>query len=295
MKTQSLFLVLAFRAALPNPLHANDDSSLVATESKEAESDTEEQPAPRISFAVASPERSSRERKVNCESSTRGKVTNFTPPADGRVKVAFFDADSTLRIAPSGSVSASSPTDVRLLPNVGRMLGQLQKKGYLIYIVSNQGGISAGVVDCKTAEGALRFTASQIAEAGGTVHGYDFAENADDYRKPGTGMAKSLEATLKKTYGDHVKIDKSQSFMVGDSAFAKASSRHAADQRWDAAKGDIVQGTHFSNADRLFAQAVGVHFYEPTDFFGWRKYGVDVLANGADIDALLKKCGDCTP
>jgi D-glycero-D-manno-heptose 1,7-bisphosphate phosphatase len=232
-------------------------------------------------------------QKSVCISKTRREISGFTPPSDGRIKVAFFDADSTLRIAPSGSVSANSPTDVRILPNVPKVLKMLKEKGYLIYIVSNQNGIEAGHVTCETAEGALLYTISEITKGGGFVHGYDFAENSDENRKPSVGMALKLEETLKRIFGPKTEIDKVQSFMVGDSAFKKLDNKSSADLKMDFGSLTLVPGQHFSNADRLFAQNYGIHFYEPTDFFGWRKYGIDVLGNTQDVDKFLQKCKDC--
>lgn len=235
--------------------------------------------------------------QVVCASTTRHEISRdaFTLPANGAVRVAFFDADSTLRIALSDSLSANTPTDVRILPNVAKVLKMLKEKGYLIYIISNQNGVAAGHVTCETAEGALQYTISQITKAGGFVHGYDFAENSDENRKPGTGMALALEESLKRTYGPQVTIDKTQSFMVGDSAFKKADATNTGDFKMDLAQLSIVPGTHFSNADRLFAQAYGVHFYEATDFFGWRKYGIDVIEKNSQLDQFLKICKDCQP
>ncbi len=235
--------------------------------------------------------------KVICPSTTRREISRdtYTPPANGAIPVAFFDADSTLRIALSDAVSANSPTDVRILPNVAKVLNMLKAKGYLIYIVSNQNGVGAGRVTCETAEEALRYTISEITKAGGFVHGYDFAENPDENRKPGTGMALALEESLIKNFGPKVFIDKTQSFMVGDSAFKRADAKYAGDFRMDFTQLTIIPGTHFSNADRLFAQAYGVHFYEATDFFGWRKYGIDFIESNSELDQFLKICKDCQP
>lgn len=224
-----------------------------------------------------------------CESATRQKITNFQVPANGLVKVAFFDADSTLRIAPSGSLSANTPTDVRILPNVPETLQMLAENNYLIYIVSNQGGVGSGMVTCETADGALNFTAQEITRQGGVVHGYDLAENPNNMRKPETGMAEKLEQILKQQFGENVKIDKVNSFMVGDSAFKNEGKNTPADERMDLRTLKIVKGTHFSNADRLFAQNYGVFFYEPTDFFGWRGLGIDVLETSEQVDNLLPK------
>ena len=238
---------------------------------------------------------------VTCQSSKRRNITQYEQgqAAGGAIKVAFFDADSTLRVSKSGAVSANAVDDVRILPNIGRILKHLQQNKYLVYIVSNQNGVGAGKISCEIAEGALLKTVSLIATAGGVVHGYDFAENGDEFRKPGTGMAVALEQALKIKYGAQVFIDKKNSFMVGDSAFKKAiqnkadaSGNEEADLRFSLSK--LEPGTHFSNADRLFAQAVGIYFYEATDFFGWRKFGIDVLETSEDVDKFLKICTDCT-
>lgn len=208
-------------------------------------------------------------------------------PEDGLIKVAFFDADSTVRVSLSGSVSANTPTDVRILPNVPETLKTLDENNYLIYIVSNQGGIAAGNVTCDIADGALNFTVQEITRLGGVVHGYDFAENNNEMRKPETGMAKKLELILKTQFGEKAKIDMVNSFMVGDSAFKKEGKNNTADFRMKTSK--IIKGTHFSNADRLFAQNYGIYFYEPTDFFGWRGLGIDVLETSEQVDQYSLK------
>jgi D-glycero-D-manno-heptose 1,7-bisphosphate phosphatase len=236
-------------------------------------------------------------QQATCVSETRRQLRKdlFQVPASGAIKVAFFDADSTLRVSKSGKVSANDVKDVVLLPNVGRALGQLHKAGYLIYIVSNQNGVGSGVITCDIADGALKFTIDEVFKAGGVVHGYDFAETANDYRKPGKGMATELESTLKRLYGENVFIDRVQSLMVGDSAFKKAKDASTpGDMRWDNTKFKVVPGTHFSNADRLFAQALGIHFIEATDFFGWRKYGIDVIESVKGLQEFLSRCSDCT-
>lgn len=228
-----------------------------------------------------------------CVSETRQKITEFKLPdtslATGLIKVAFFDADSTLRIAPSGSVSANTPTDVRILPNVPKTLKMLADNNYLIYIVSNQGGVGSGNVTCEIADGALNFTVQEIIRQGGVVHGYDFAESSNEMRKPNVGMITKLEEILKKQFGENIRIDKVNSFMVGDSAFKKEDKGKPADERMDLKALKITKGTHFSNADRLLAQNYGIFFYEPTDFFGWRSLGVDVLEKVEQVDQLIPK------
>ncbi len=202
----------------------------------------------------------------------RRLAATYLAPGKGPVKVAFFDADATLRVALSGGATADGPGDVALLPNVARTLGRLSREGYLIAIVSNQAGVSAGRISLEDADAALEETVELIRKGGGDVHWVDFAERKDSHRKPAVGMALSLETFLKETFGDHAVIDKKHSFMVGDSAYTRREIEP-----------DGERGDDHSDADRLFAQNLGVSFQDPADFFGWRTLGVDGFR---DIRAL---------
>jgi len=187
------------------------------------------------------------------------------------VKVAFFDADSTLRVSLSGSVSANGEKDVMLLPFVARRIAELNEKGYLIMIVSNQGGVAKGILPIETADKALKYMVDLIQEdhPEASIHYIDFADQEDNFRKPATGMAQNLTAELAKK---NLRIDWSKSFMVGDSAYKKGDI-----------KPDGEPGTHFSNSDRLFAENLGIPFYEPNKFFGWKCHGIDVFDKAEQV------------
>lgn len=208
-------------------------------------------------------------------------------PGGSKIKVAFFDADSTLRVSKSGSVSANAADDVLLLPSVGPGIQRLVDEGYLIAIVSNQNGVAQGHITLQTADRALAYTAELVRKAGGDVHYYDFAEGPGEFRKPDVGMAKKLESILKEKFGDDAEIDKAKSFMVGDSAYKKASPGKVGDLRPDGSP-----GSHFSNSDRLFAENYGIKFVEPSDFFGWRARGIDVFETSAQVEEFQKRYGD---
>jgi len=194
-------------------------------------------------------------------------AASFRPAPDQKVKVAFFDADSTLRVAPSGSVSANSATDVAILPMVAPRLAELEKQGFLIAVVSNQLGVAKGYVTLETADGGLKTMIAHLASHGATIHYYDFAEAEDANRKPEPGMANRLEALVQSKFG--VTIDWEKSFMVGDSAWKKGADLEP----------DGQPGSDFSNTDRLFAESVaklhpGFTFQHPRDFFGWKKFSI---------------------
>lgn len=229
------------------------------------------------------------EQDGNYELKRRKIARSFRYPSDTNlVKVAFFDADSTLRVAPSGKVSANGPDDVYLLPCVGERLQQTAEAGYLIAIISNQGGIprfmslgdsdKALALTAQLANGAMNEVASTRNAAAGKVHYFDFAELDNEDRKPGIGMAQRLIGKLRAGY----EIDLANSFMVGDSAYKKNVDTRP----------DGTPGTHFSNSDRFFAHnlfanfandAVPYRFEEAAVFFGYRMNGIDVFqGDGTD-------------
>ena len=225
----------------------------------------------------------------------RKLASDYKFPTDtDKIKVAFFDADSTLRVSKSGQVSANSMDDVFILPCVGKRLSDLNKAGYLIAIVSNQGGIPS-FVSYQDADSALKMTIELIKKEGGTAHYYDFAELKDENRKPEIGMALRLESILNEL---SYKIDKENSFMVGDSAYKKDVDTRP----------DGKAGTHFSNSDRLFAEnyfkefahaTAPYNFEEASAFFGWNQNDIDVFQTDPEtkkkgmefVQEYLKKFG----
>lgn len=191
--------------------------------------------------------------------------------------VAFFDADSTLRVSKSGSVTADDPADVNILPFVARKIRELGELGYFVAVVSNQGGVGSGHQSYEDAEGALAFTVAQLGRLGATVHYFDFAEAYDEYRKPQTGMGTRLDGLLKTRCG--AGVDFARSLMIGDSAYKKNVDGPSPDGR---------PADDFSNSDRLFAENLGVGFSEPLDAFGWRAFGVYNIATEAELRAFVE-------
>lgn len=208
--------------------------------------------------------------------SRRALDPSSCPAAGGQARVAFVDADSTLRVSRSGAVTANSIDDVYLLPFAADAIARLNAEGYLVAIVSNQLGASRGYVTAAVAEGALRATAGRLSLLQAQVDYIDFAERTGADRKPGTGMAVRLGELLERTCGST--IDLGGSIMIGDSGYREGVDGPHPDGR---------PADDFSNADRLFAENLGVAFQEPTDAFGWRDLGVYNVADAAGLEAFL--------
>jgi histidinol phosphatase-like enzyme len=176
--------------------------------------------------------------------------------------VAFFDADSTLRVSRSGAFTATDAADVQVLPLVAEKIAALNANGYLVAIVSNQGGVgrkskmsdgTTRIMTIDDAAGGLLTVARKI-HAVAQQHGLeahvdyiDLAEGSDAFHKPGSGMAQMLSDALagemRPEYAPRLgpagfrvhpscvgkTIDWSASFMVGDAAYQQATASAAAD------------------------------------------------------------------
>lgn len=197
------------------------------------------------------------------------------------VKVAFFDADSTLRISRGGTPTANAADDVYVLPFVAAEIKKLNEQGYLVAIVSNQGGVAAGHTPIEVAEGALLFVGEQLSRLGAKIDYVDFAEAKDDFRKPKTGMAELLNEKLMLECA--VGIDYEASFMVGDAGYK---------QNADGPHPDGRPADDFSNSDRGFAENLGIVFSEPTDYFGWRRYGAFNIRYKSELEEVLAAIDD---
>ncbi|MCK5796942.1 MAG: HAD-IIIA family hydrolase [Deltaproteobacteria bacterium] len=213
----------------------------------------------------------------------RQLASSYTPPKKGRLKIAFLDADGTLRVSRSGAPTADHAADVALLPGVAQKIKALAKRGYLIAIVSNQAGVEAGFISHAIAEAGLRNTCRLLSQAGAPVHYFDYAAKRDANRKPNATMGERLAHTLADRYGRQV--DWKHSMMIGDAAW-----KRGVDTRPDGKAGD-----DFSNSDRRFAETLrrvrkspkGVAFHHPRDVFGWAKRGVERISTLAELRTYL--------
>lgn len=208
---------------------------------------------------------------------TRQSLDAYRCPEDAEpVKVAFFDADSTLRISRSGTPTANAKDDVYVLPFVASKIAELNADGYLVAIVSNQGGVAAGYTPIDVAEGGLLFVGEQLDKLGAKIDYMDFAEEKNDFRKPKTGMAELLVELLDEKC--HLSIDWDSSFMVGDAGYKKDVDGPHPDGR---------PADDFSNSDRGFAENLEIPFSEPTDYFGWRDYGYFNIRYKSQLEGVL--------
>jgi len=133
-----------------------------------------------------------------------------------RKRAIFLDKDGTLIKDVPYNVR---PSRVWFYPDAASSLGQLQSKGYLLIIVSNQSGVARGMFPEAEARKTLGYVQEQLNKTGVAIEDYFYCPHhpnsaiskyraACDCRKPAPGLL--LKAAAK--HG----IDLSESWMIGD-------------------------------------------------------------------------------
>ncbi|KAJ4987269.1 polynucleotide kinase 3 phosphatase [Stagonosporopsis vannaccii] len=174
-----------------------------------------------------------------------------------RRRIAAFDFDSTLVTPASGKKFSRDASDWKWWhSSVPEKLKQLHEEGYLLAIVSNQGGISLKS-DPKTVKSDQKRLADFKGKVSAVLSQLDLpvtvyaATARDEYRKPRMGMWRELLEDHDLEEADSVDLE--ESFFVGD-----AGGR-------DAVAGMTVKD--HSCVDRDFAANVGLTFHTPEEYF----------------------------
>lgn len=182
-------------------------------------------------------------------------------------KIASFDMDSTLILTKSGKKFAENASDwVWWNEAVPKKLKTDYQAGYKIVIISNQGGVSSGMVTSNT----LKSKFIQLQKSLKFPFQFLCSTHSDENRKPSTGMWKYF---TKHCNGDQ-EVDMSKSFYCGDAAGRPKTKLRAKD---------------FSDSDRKFAINCGLEFKTPEMYFLNEKEKLPEL--GFDIKQFKKQEG----
>jgi UDP-glucose-4-epimerase GalE len=124
-------------------------------------------------------------------------------------KAVFLDRDGTINDDPG---YLSHPDQMNLLPKVGEALSQLKAAGYLLVVVSNQSGVSRGLIDIEMMPQIHKKLDQLLAPWGVAIDRYELCFHCPDEqcecRKPKPKLILDAAKILN--------IDVSRSFMIGD-------------------------------------------------------------------------------
>jgi D-glycero-D-manno-heptose 1,7-bisphosphate phosphatase len=132
-------------------------------------------------------------------------------------RAVFFDRDGVLDVD-TGYISR--PEEIRWIPGALDTLALLKRKGYLVFVVTNQSGIARGYFTVETMNHLHAFMEKEIEAAGGAIDHIYFCPHHPtkgvipeltircSCRKPQPGL-------ILQAFRDY-DVDKEHSFLVGD-------------------------------------------------------------------------------
>ncbi|KAB2108263.1 hypothetical protein AG0111_0g3341 [Alternaria gaisen] len=174
----------------------------------------------------------------------------------GKRRVAAFDFDSTLITTASGKTFSRDASDWKWWDSsVPGRLKELHADGFLIAIISNQGGISLRP-DPKTVKSDQKRLADFKTKVTAVFNQLDFpisiyaATSRDQYRKPRTGMWNELLEDYDIDNAESVDLE--NSVFVGDAGGREAVAGGVKDH---------------SCVDRDFAANLDIPFHTPEEYF----------------------------
>ncbi|KAF7678128.1 dna kinase phosphatase pnk1 [Alternaria burnsii] len=174
----------------------------------------------------------------------------------GKRRVAAFDFDSTLITTASGKTFSRDASDWKWWDSsVPGRLKELHADGFLVAIISNQGGISLRP-NPKTVKSDQKRLADFKTKVTAVFNQLDFpisiyaATSRDQYRKPRTGMWNELLEDYDIENAESVDLE--NSVFVGDAGGREAVAGGVKDH---------------SCVDRDFAANLGIPFHTPEEYF----------------------------
>ncbi|MEI6631442.1 MAG: HAD family hydrolase [bacterium] len=133
------------------------------------------------------------------------------------MKVVFLDRDGVINKYPGDKEYVKSWREFKFLPKVKSSLKKLNSRGYRIFVISNQAGVSKGIYSQKSLDLITKNMLKELGSQGITLGGVYYCTHRKEAncscRKPRTGLIDKAVNKLKK---EGLAIERKKSFFVGD-------------------------------------------------------------------------------
>jgi len=124
------------------------------------------------------------------------------------MKVVVLDRDGVINKYPGDKLYVTSLRKFKFLPQAKKAIALLAKKGFTIFVASNQAGVGKGTYSQKTLDAITAKMLTDIEKAGGRIGGVYYCAHRKEAdcacRKPKPGLLKQasreFKFNLKKAY-----------------------------------------------------------------------------------------------
>lgn len=134
-----------------------------------------------------------------------------------QVKVIFLDRDGVINQYPGDSEYVKSWEEFRFLPKVKSALNKLNDNGFKIFIISNQAGVSKGIILKENLDLITKNMLKELKKYNIKIKGVYYcphrSEDNCSCRKPKTGLVDIAIAELKD---EGIDISFAESYFIGD-------------------------------------------------------------------------------
>ena len=128
------------------------------------------------------------------------------------MKTVILDRDGVINKYPGDKLYVTSVKKFSFLPGAKGAIAKLSKKGFKIFIASNQAGVGRGIYAKRTLEAITRKMLIEVEEAGGKIDKVYYCIHRKDAgcscRKPNPGLLKNAAREFK--------FNLARSFFIGD-------------------------------------------------------------------------------
>ncbi|MFH0738968.1 MAG: HAD family hydrolase [Candidatus Omnitrophota bacterium] len=144
------------------------------------------------------------------------------------MKVVFLDRDGVINKYPGDKEYVKSWREFKFLPKVKSSLKKLNSRGYRIFVISNQAGISKRIYSQKSLDLVTKNMLKSLSAKGVVIDGVYYCthrkEDNCSCRKPRTGLIDKAVNKLKK---EGLAIERKKSFFIGDTIIDMQAGRLA--------------------------------------------------------------------
>jgi histidinol-phosphate phosphatase family protein len=134
-----------------------------------------------------------------------------------KAKAVFLDRDGVINKYPGDKEYVKSWSEFHFLPRVKLALHSLNKRGFKIFIISNQAGVLKGVYSKENLKQITRNMLKELSDSGINISGVFYCmhrkEDNCSCRKPKTGL---IDMAISKLKDDNLNLALSESYFIGD-------------------------------------------------------------------------------